>query len=462
MNSGLVSGIRKVHRDNRGLSPRTAIVVAAVDASSDEQAGADLICAGSDDDRTVLQAINALPSNGGTVRLTEGTYRWGFNSMVPTRGNWTLEGADARYTIVRAPPTSTAVSNYILSTSTTTKRSNITIRGIQFDGNYNNGAGNISFGMISLWGDNITVSDCLFTNFRSSGFAISTASSSVLADNVRVYRNRFDGNPNNGTSISLYAVQNSIIAHNEIEGNLGGIATGDGNSIEGARVIVSDNIVRSAGGSAGAAISIGTATYAVVSGNLVSAYGQGLAIIGQYHTVTGNTFSGNNSSGIGLGGNGILKDSVISGNVIRSAFTYGIEVLVNFPALTNVAIEGNVITNCNFHGMSLQGTHIDTCIRNNLISSNSQSSNLGYDGIYLAQTHTRTFIANNKIFRGSGANKQRYGINLSASTVSSTTMVGNENSLGGSTANVNDAGASTVNMPINSYAPRNISRILYR
>ncbi|HOT95437.1 MAG TPA: PKD domain-containing protein, partial [Methanoregulaceae archaeon] len=50
------------------------IVVAAQDATPEERAAADIRCDGIDDQRDINNAFNRLPPEGGTVRLTPGTF----------------------------------------------------------------------------------------------------------------------------------------------------------------------------------------------------------------------------------------------------------------------------------------------------------------------------------------------------------------------------------------------------
>ncbi|NMA10135.1 MAG: hypothetical protein GX932_03835, partial [Methanomicrobiales archaeon] len=57
------------------------IIVAASDSSAASKAGADYICDGIDDQYEIQAAIDALPARGGTVQLTEGTFKCSGNIL---------------------------------------------------------------------------------------------------------------------------------------------------------------------------------------------------------------------------------------------------------------------------------------------------------------------------------------------------------------------------------------------
>ena len=76
-----------------------AIIVAASDSSAASKAGADYTCDGIDDQYEIQAAIDALPARGGTVQLTEGTFKCSGNIL--PRSYTTLKGqGDDRTTLV--------------------------------------------------------------------------------------------------------------------------------------------------------------------------------------------------------------------------------------------------------------------------------------------------------------------------------------------------------------------------
>ncbi len=81
------------------VAPAAAtIMIAAADAPADVRSTADLVCDGVDDQLEINRAFDALPWDGGTVRLSEGTFRCTDN-LVP--GPYTtLEGAGTEKTTI--------------------------------------------------------------------------------------------------------------------------------------------------------------------------------------------------------------------------------------------------------------------------------------------------------------------------------------------------------------------------
>ena len=74
------------------------VVVAASDSSPASKARADIRCDGKDDHRDIQSAFDALPSSGGTVRLTEGTFSC-TGSIYP-RGDSMLRGEGPNATFI--------------------------------------------------------------------------------------------------------------------------------------------------------------------------------------------------------------------------------------------------------------------------------------------------------------------------------------------------------------------------
>ena len=78
------------------------LFVAAEDASPEDQAAATFICDGSDDAAVVMDAITALPPEGGTVRLSAGHFDFGESGLtIHDRPGIVIEGAGWDVTFVR-------------------------------------------------------------------------------------------------------------------------------------------------------------------------------------------------------------------------------------------------------------------------------------------------------------------------------------------------------------------------
>ena len=88
------------HLDSQGnileVSRSAILVVAASDASAKSKAGADYVCDGTADDVEIQAALDALPSVGGTVVLSEGTFT--LAATVTFNSFRTLIGAGLRAT----------------------------------------------------------------------------------------------------------------------------------------------------------------------------------------------------------------------------------------------------------------------------------------------------------------------------------------------------------------------------
>ncbi|WP_243670103.1 hypothetical protein [Methanoculleus chikugoensis] len=76
------------------------IIVAASDSSAASKAGADYICDGIDDQYEIQAAIDALPpARGGTVQLTEGTFKCSGNILPGSYTTLSGQG-DERTTLI--------------------------------------------------------------------------------------------------------------------------------------------------------------------------------------------------------------------------------------------------------------------------------------------------------------------------------------------------------------------------
>jgi len=68
------------------------VFVAASDARSEVKKMADLVCKGAHDETTIQKAIDMLPSSGGTVKLSEGTFIIDAHNII-LRSNIAIEGS---------------------------------------------------------------------------------------------------------------------------------------------------------------------------------------------------------------------------------------------------------------------------------------------------------------------------------------------------------------------------------
>ena len=81
--------------------PRTAtVIVAASNADDRSKAGVDYVCTGTDDNTVIQRAIDSLPSCGGTVYLTEGTFTTA-SETITLKSNVTIKGAGKGATVLK-------------------------------------------------------------------------------------------------------------------------------------------------------------------------------------------------------------------------------------------------------------------------------------------------------------------------------------------------------------------------
>jgi hypothetical protein len=158
-----------------------SITVAASDASNSSKGKADYVCDGTADDVEINAAIDALPSGGGKVLLSEGTFN--ITSQIIMYDDQTLEGmgtstilflvAGSNVGLIRNEYWGVVSSNY-----------RIAIRNLVIDGNKDNNASVANDGAVSIrsivdvWIENVWVKD-----FR--GFAGIYVSPGAVADDTR-------------------------------------------------------------------------------------------------------------------------------------------------------------------------------------------------------------------------------------------------------------------------------------
>jgi hypothetical protein len=91
-----------------GKPLEATVFVAASNAREEVKAMADFVCTGTNDQDVIAQAINSLPSSGGKVKLSEGTFVFN-GSLNILRSNITLEGCGASTKIFLANGANTGV-----------------------------------------------------------------------------------------------------------------------------------------------------------------------------------------------------------------------------------------------------------------------------------------------------------------------------------------------------------------
>lgn len=122
----------------------TTYLVAASNASTQSKVSADYLCTGTNDDQVIMSALNALPSAGGRVVLSEGTFTAGGTITLNT-GQW-LEGMGYQSTVIQLANSANVdlvqTTNFgsLTGTNTASTPYNLGIQGLTLDGNKSNNA----------------------------------------------------------------------------------------------------------------------------------------------------------------------------------------------------------------------------------------------------------------------------------------------------------------------------------
>jgi len=180
-----------------------------------------------------------------------------------------------------------------------------------------------------------------------------------------------------------------------------------------------------------------TCTYFLVADNILQGGDStGLKVCeGSYSIITGNLIRSTGEVGLHIDD---VSHCVIADNVVIDGADIGIDLTYT----TYCTIVGNHSENNGLDGIYL--SHADDCVvADNHIISNSQGTDNTDDGIFVTASD-RNDIHGNAIRRGVGANKQRYGINVSTDTCDNNRIFDNDLYDSGSTGKVNDVGTGTI------------------
>ena len=371
------------------VPPRVAtLVVAASDSSPKSKAQADYVCDGTDDHVEIQAALDALPADGGEVRLSEGTYY--IEVSLALDSNQTLRGC-GKNTILT---TTTANLDIITATgSVGSEKTGILIADLCIDGD----AGGVANedGILWTYVDYSKIHNVWSQDNGDDGMDFS------YCDFNEIIGNTCQGNGDNG--INLYRSNyNNTIVGNACQGNgsdgIHTFTTNHNNTISG----------NTCQGNGGAGICISH------SNN---------------NTIVGNTVQGNGYNGIYLED---ANNNTIVGNTVQGNGYDGI----NLSAANNNTISGNT-----FQGNDRAGIYVETSDNNNIVGNvcleNSQDTDNTSDNIFLMDSDYN-LINGNICRRGTQANKPRYGINISNDACDRNCLIGNDLYDSGSTGDLND------------------------
>jgi len=99
---------------NQSSGGGVTVTVAASDAKASSKNGVDFLCSGTNDDVQIQAAINALPSEGGTIILSEGNYQCG-GLITTIPGNILIRGQGYKSTTIHRSTSLGDVSNTLFT-----------------------------------------------------------------------------------------------------------------------------------------------------------------------------------------------------------------------------------------------------------------------------------------------------------------------------------------------------------
>jgi len=354
------------------------LVVAASDSSSQSKAAANYVCDGTDDQVEINNAISALPSYGGTVRLMEGTYR--ISGAINAVSNLVLEGCGWENTklLMRYSDSAIDLLGY----------DNITIRDIEIDGDNRAYVSGTNNEIIDGTGNEDVTIEHIYIHDCGTAYGIELWN----AKRLRILNSKFTriGNTADSDPISIQESEDVTISGNYVYDNVyeyraGAIEVQDGSG----KIIITNNHVSKSQG--GLSLTVHNAgehnTEFIVADNIIEVYNvdletntghiypYGISMQGISDTpatryiITGNIINANVDNHNAVANVGIsvkyANGAVISSNIINNIATnqengnYGIYIGDN---VANTTISSNLCMNCYYAGIKLEGSNIEDII----------------------------------------------------------------------------------------------------
>jgi len=343
-------------------------------------------CDGTADEVEINQALNALPSGGGSVQLLEGTYNIAASIVIPGN-NISLIGG-GRGTEILA----TIVNMVIISA---TNRLGIFISNLYLHGIAAALSVNDYNGIHFIGVTDSTVSNCWIEKVATDGIALDGST------NNNILGNNLQNNRRTGIRLDDVSTYNRI-AENNIENNRAGIHIGEdspNNTITGN--ICTENTQNGITNYAESTNIVGNmcfdnsfsgiwsaGSYVNITGNTTKdSHFEGIYVsVGSYITITGNIVQNNTRTGIWV--NADTNKSTITGNICEGTTT-------NDGILLSNDIDNNVVSSNTCTGNGRDGIRIDNAnCDNNIVTSNHLTGNTGAS---LTDSGTGTEIAHNKV-----------------------------------------------------------------
>ncbi len=312
-----------------GDGKRYARIVIGTSTNGWTAADCDYLCNGTADQEIFLEAINALPSSGGEIKVLDGTYNFSENvEVVPTVNSYSLSIVGCgKTTTINFSGTQFRYRNYGDGRSTEVYFKNIHLSGIQAGG-----IGNGLFSFYNTFMDNPVIGDDTYVgaSIKDSVIEISKRTAPLIRAGVEGYPNEVLGNkifisisgsysvgPSTSNTTAYFANNYICASDNSQEKS---VSIGD-SSFSG-NTLVNVNVVVDSGSATGNVITGGTITVleGVASGNVVNG-GQILCTAGS--SVTGNRVAVSLSAEAGIyvyksadEQNNSIAPNTISGNIV--------------------------------------------------------------------------------------------------------------------------------------------------
>jgi len=263
--------------------PRTVRFVVGTSTAGWTLDDCDYLCDGTDDHVEIQQALDALPDDGGEVKLLDGTYY--FNDGVTlTKDRTTLRGSGNSTKIILDEAVQSVKDVVIISLP----KNYCAVADIFIDGNYQ---WEYSVQGVYIDGSNNTITG-------------NTCNNSYTGIYVRGSNNTITGNTcnNNSDGIWLYSSNNNTVTGNTCNNNSDGIwlSSSSNNTVTGNTCNNNSTGIR-----------LYSSSNNTVTGNTCNSNYDGIFVWGSNNTITGNTCNNNNSNGIYLDSS---SDNTVTGN----------------------------------------------------------------------------------------------------------------------------------------------------
>ncbi len=326
------------------------------------------------DDRLAIQnAINAVPSAGGTVFFPAGTYRiapatsinsiWNLWVDLTVKSNVNLLGEGGGKSVLKADP-NFSLNRFIINQEP--GDSNISVKGLTFDINGTPKQYSTGSGLTFVQTSNVAINDVEIKNVPEEGFALSNVTKFYIANTL--ISNVFsgmrmeacsDGNikmnrlaSTAGDGIHIASIGNGPCTNVKIESNtiLDPLDVGididvGGTSAPNKNIVISGNVIqRSAPLLLSVGIRISDAINTIVTDNIVENLDKGIAVDTPPSAPAGVIVSKNvikdfQSQGISARYNGLVVDGNRIYNLASSGSTIGIGLSGDYLQVTNNDIE---------------------------------------------------------------------------------------------------------------------------